>query len=319
MHRIGSLVLLVVCCGTSGFGQQYSSQQVSDLHYYEANSLYDVPLAATNVSAMMRGVVVGSGNGCVDSVGPLGDGGCGLQLSPGIWGVAYDERYHWITNFNQASVTVYQPFSDSTPSFHCSMPCSWTYPLPFTGWRGIAFDGTHMWIANSEHSCVARINATDGSGVSCFPTGPGAMSVAIDPKNVWVTNHTGNTVSKLDEATGARLGNYSTGGITPWGICYVPIGAGSMWITNSGSNTVTAMSLDGAILGTYPTGAVPRGLAFDGRSVWVANSGDGTTTKFALDGTVIGTYSTPGQPFSLWFDGQNMWITDRGSNRVYVR
>jgi hypothetical protein len=35
---------------------------------------------------------------------------------------------------------------------------------------------------------------------------------------------------------------------------------------------------DGAHLGTYATGANPRGIAFDGERIWIANSGDNTLT-----------------------------------------
>jgi DNA-binding beta-propeller fold protein YncE len=37
---------------------------------------------------------------------------------------------------------------------------------------------------------------------------------------------------------------------------------------------------DGALLGTFATGAVPFGVAFDGAHIWVANYSDSTVSKF---------------------------------------
>ena len=45
------------------------------------------------------------------------------------------------------------------------------------------------------------------------------------------------------------------------------------------------------LLGTYPVGSAPRGLAFDGTNIWVANTGSGNVTKLkASDGALVGTY-----------------------------
>jgi DNA-binding beta-propeller fold protein YncE len=36
---------------------------------------------------------------------------------------------------------------------------------------------------------------------------------------------------------------------------------------------------DGSTLGTFPVGAGPVGVAFDGANIWVANSSDNTISK----------------------------------------
>ena len=46
----------------------------------------------------------------------------------------------------------------------------------------------------------------------------------------------------------------------------------SIWIANSGSNTVTQLDYtNGALIDTTPVGNSPLGLCFDGTAVWVAN------------------------------------------------
>ena len=43
---------------------------------------------------------------------------------------------------------------------------------------------------------------------------------------------------------------------------------------------------DGALLGTFPLGIHPVGVAFDGTNIWIANKGSGRVTRLrAANGT----------------------------------
>jgi YVTN family beta-propeller protein len=54
----------------------------------------------------------------------------------------------------------------------------------------------------------------------------------------------------------------------------------NVWVANYGSNTVTKIrASDAKVLGTFPVGTEPAGMAFDGANVWVANDGGGTVSK----------------------------------------
>jgi DNA-binding beta-propeller fold protein YncE len=39
------------------------------------------------------------------------------------------------------------------------------------------------------------------------------------------------------------------------------------------------LASSGALVGTYPVGGFPYGIAFDGTNIWVANANDNTATK----------------------------------------
>jgi hypothetical protein len=52
----------------------------------------------------------------------------------------------------------------------------------------------------------------------------------------------------------------------------------NIWVTNPGYVTKLRAS-DGAILGTFDTGAGAIGIAFDGANIWVANQTANTVTK----------------------------------------
>jgi DNA-binding beta-propeller fold protein YncE len=85
-----------------------------------------------------------------------------------------------------------------------------------------------------------------------------------------------------------------------------------LWIANSGSNNVTRLrASDGALLGTYPVGGEPRGLAFDGGHIWVTNYATDSVTKLrARDGSLVGTYDVGNGPRGISFDGCNMWVVN---------
>ena len=71
---------------------------------------------------------------------------------------------------------------------------------------------------------------------------------------------------------------------------------------------------DGAILGTFPVGACPGPIAFDGHSIWIAsfaNSPSPTLTKLRpTDGAILETYFGGGfGPEGIVFDGASIWVT----------
>jgi DNA-binding beta-propeller fold protein YncE len=87
-----------------------------------------------------------------------------------------------------------------------------------------------------------------------------------------------------------------------------------MWIANGGSNNVTKLrASDGEVLGTFPVGTNPAGVAFDGASIWVGNIGSNNVTKLrASDGTVLGTFPVGFFPLGVAFDGANIWVALHG-------
>ena len=80
---------------------------------------------------------------------------------------------------------------------------------------GMAFDGSSMWIVNTNSSSVSKLTASDGAVLGTFAVGYIPGYVAFDGANVWVTNLGDNTVSKLRASDGANLGTFSTGKF-PW-------------------------------------------------------------------------------------------------------
>jgi len=84
----------------------------------------------------------------------------------------------------------------------------------------------------------------------------------------------------------------------------------SLWIADYGNAALLKMrTSDGTILASYPVGANPRGVAFDGANLWIASGGNDTVTKLrASDGTNLGTVSVGNFPYPVVFDGAFVWI-----------
>ncbi|CAB4846226.1 unannotated protein [freshwater metagenome] len=184
---------------------------------------------------------------------------------------------------------------------------------------GVAFDGTHVWVANSQSNTVSVLNQ-DGSHItgSPFTAENNPCGIAFDGAHMWVANAGSNTVSVFN-LDGSVAGSYATGS-RPVGVAF---DGTHMWVTNYFANTVSVFNLDGTqITGSpFATGTGPNGVAFDGTNVWVANSGTaspGTVTKFSLDGATAVPYATGGdRPQALAFDGAHMWVTtDNVTNDV---
>jgi hypothetical protein len=111
---------------------------------------------------------------------------------------------------------------------------------PYSGAGEITYDGAHMWVGGSN-SNMYEIYPTGSTYASVNFTGNGG-AMAYDGKYIWVT---GNPVTKLLPQTNSN------------GIPTTP-----------------------KVVGTFPTGPQPNGIAFDGANIWVASSNSNTLFKF---------------------------------------
>lgn len=90
----------------------------------------------------------------------------------------------------------------------------------------------------------------------------------------------------------------------------------NMWVANSDDDTVTKLrASDGETLGTFAVGNTPRALAFDGANIWVGTT-SGLTKVRASDGFNLGTFAPGGGPADLAFDGTHIWATRPFSGSV---
>jgi DNA-binding beta-propeller fold protein YncE len=66
-----------------------------------------------------------------------------------------------------------------------------------------------------------------------------------------------------------------------------------------------------------PLGYGPTDVAFDGANIWVTNTGSNTVSELsASDGSNVGTFNTGTFPTAIAFDGANIGVVNNGSNSV---
>jgi hypothetical protein len=95
---------------------------------------------------------------------------------------------------------------DSGPRFHLSGP------------QALAFDGTHLWVANQAGNSVTELNASDGSFVQNLSGGSYNFQTPVallsDGTHIWVANIGGASVTEFNASDGSFVRNLS-GGATP--------------------------------------------------------------------------------------------------------
>jgi YVTN family beta-propeller protein len=217
-----------------------------------------------------------------------------------------------------------------------------TGPVGSGGATGIAFDGTHMWVVTADTRLI-EFDVLTGHILGTLPlyTTYGPAQVAFDGKHLWVSSTDGG-VDQLDPASRNQFvppglsrishtslfdsngNNFHPGGVAFDGShIWVPNSqtAGSGWSPNStyvpAGTRVAELDLGGRILGYFPVGLSPTGLAFDGTHAWVVNSASNSVTKLdARTGAVLATVPVGNQPKGIVFDGQYIWVTNYGGNTV---
>ncbi len=63
--------------------------------------------------------------------------------------------------------------------------------------RGVAFDGTHIWIVNSDDNSISKMDIVTNAVVATVQVGEKPRGVAFDGTHIWVANSEDNSVTKI--------------------------------------------------------------------------------------------------------------------------
>src|SRR4029077_9341679 len=103
--------------------------------------------------------------------------------------------------------------------------------------KGIAFDGTSLWVANSGSNNVTKLDPATGSVLHTTPVGTSPSALAFDGTRIWVANSGSNTVTRVNAATGTATGTFAVG-TNPSALAF---DGTNIWVANSGSDNVTKL------------------------------------------------------------------------------
>jgi len=183
-------------------------------------------------------VTVLSGSGAAVS-GAGGWGGTSLALPVAL---AVDGSHNaWVANqAGELPITKISADGTEVSDFDCH--CN--------GASGIAVDQRgNVWVANYYGNSISEVNGC-GTLVLDAATGGGIyhpQGIAVDGAGtIWVANYLGDSVSELNGASSAAPGTFASsasgfgsdaGLLKPYGLAIDA--SGSVWVTNSGNNSLT--------------------------------------------------------------------------------
>lgn len=192
--------------------------------------------------------------------------------------------------------------------------------------EALAFDGDHIWIANSAKNTVTKLGQ-DGHVVATVSVGDGPRAILYAAGYIWVGNGRDSTVTKVDPS-GRVVDTYTIGGglTAPVDLAY---DGEFLWVVTSWGNAVYSMTVDGEIVDRIPIRGghtAPWAIALEGEHLWVASLNLQEVQKFSRDGTLVARYrvsgapppppafeETPGLggkgPSGLAFDGESIWVS----------
>ena len=205
------------------------------------------------------------------------------------------------------------------------------FPSPASSPSGLAWDGTHLWLADEGTDTIYELDPSNGSVLSSFKS-PGSelRGLVWDGEHLWHSDNTTRHLCKLDRATGAVLSaidapaTHATtrvpelGGLT-WDGKHLVCGTGDGW--SSRMNELDPNN--GSLQRFFFTKGYPRALATNGTFIWNATDNDGRRLgivyKYNLsDGLYVSQFDTPGlYPTGLAWDGESLWCVDRETKTIY--
>jgi YVTN family beta-propeller protein len=96
----------------------------------------------------------------------------------------------------------------------------------------------------------------------------------------------------------------------------VTFAAGAAWATNWADGTVTRVSAATGKTRTITVGSSPEGIAPAGRAVWVANNASGTVSRIDTRTLKVTTLRTGGKPAWTAYHGGTVWVGDQAAGTV---
>jgi YVTN family beta-propeller protein len=166
-------------------------------------------------------------------------------------------------------LTVRSGTSSSTCSTNQTIHTARTAAAP-TASSTMAFDAARnrVWVVNSDADTVTAVDTNTLGKVLETAVGDGPQTIAQAPDGrIWVANAVSGTVSVLNPDTGAVVQTLALpAGSRPFGIAFSRNGAAA-YVTLQGVGLLAKLHpATGALQGTVPVGATPRGIAITGDS-----------------------------------------------------
>jgi streptogramin lyase len=178
--------------------------------------------------------------------------------------------------------------------------------------RSLAVGAKAVWSAGRGPSTLVRVDPRAGRVTDTLPARLHALAARGD--SVWAL---GEGRRELYQFSGSPLGlvRRIETGTDPEGVA---VGAGAVWVTNAGDDTVMRFDLRTQRRTFIPVPDGPSKIAVRGNSVWVTCKEDDRLARIdaRTRRLVHPTLRLRGDPFALAVDSHFVWVTLLSRDRV---
>jgi virginiamycin B lyase len=143
----------------------------------------------------------------------------------------------------------------------------------------VGFGEGGVWVS-SEDGTVAKLDPATGTVTRAIAAGTDADFLGFSPGSVWVTNYRSESLWRIDPATGAVAAKLNIGFAGAQGVAF---DGSSLWLAMYNLGEVLRVNpATGHVQHRVVVGQKPRGLVVAAGSVWVANSESGTVSRVGV-------------------------------------
>jgi YVTN family beta-propeller protein len=183
----------------------------------------------------------------------------------------------------------------------------------------VALDGSRGWATDCVNDRVVEFDADTGRVVRTVLLPPPVdneasvdrifADIAVGEGAIWVAGDALDpTLYRVNRATGAVVAKIRV----PAGTVGVAVGAGSVWLTNQLTDSVTRIDpKTNQVVGAIPVGREPLAVAVGDGSVWTANALDRTVSRIdPSKGAVVQTVDVGSRPVAIAVGSKGVWVAE---------
>jgi sugar lactone lactonase YvrE len=198
-----------------------------------------------------------------------------------------------------------------------------SFDLPVKTPMGLAWDGSHLWVADLATASVNAVDPASGKILRKLDTpGYSPSGLAWDGKLLWILDSADKTAYALNPETGITRRALALDSDTPEGLGW---DGQALWVVDAKAGTLSRLDQqDGTTFASFPSPTAGKktqeiGVAIAAKVLWVSDRV--TDTIYRVDvksGAVLDSFDSPGPyPTGLAWDGKHLWCADYETRKLY--